>query len=392
MRKKVVHIITRLTLGGAQENTIYTFINHDRNKYDVFLIAGGDESYGGSDYLKQLKDKENLILIKELRNSINPIQDIKALFRIYSILKKNCIDIVHTHSSKAGVLGRIAAKAAEVPVIVHTVHGWSFNDFMCKAKYFTYTWIERFAARLCDRLIVVTNRDIDKGLSAGIGTRNRYITIRSGIDFNKFKAFDKRKAENLRAEFGNKKIIGTIGRLSEQKNVHDFIHIAERLLKHRSDIHFVVIGDGPLRGQLEELADSLGLKVNITFMGIRLDTSDIYRTLDILLMTSLWEGLPRVIPEAMYCGVPVVANSIDGVSEIVNDGINGFTTVPYDLKDACDKVERLLDDTKIREMIIKNAYNTIYPEYEAMHMVQQIERLYECILSEKKNLNMEWCS
>lgn len=379
-KKKVAHIITRLTLGGAQENTVFTFMNHNREKYDAYLIFGGDESYGGSIYKNNLNNNKNLILIKEMANSINPIKDLKAFIKIYGFLKKNRMDIVHTHSSKAGVIGRIAAKAAGVPAIVHTVHGWSFNKSMNIAKRQIYIWIERIAARFCDRLITVANKDIDKGLAAGIGYRNKYLTIRSGIDFSEFKNMDKEKAGRIRAGFGNKKIIGTIGRISKQKNLFDFVRIAKIFVSCREDVHFVIIGDGPQRKQLEEYSRSLGLCGHITFMGVRQDIIDLYGVIDVLLMTSLWEGLPRVIPEAMFCGVPVVANSVDGVPEIVKDGMNGFTTKPNDLEDVCRKLEKLLDDINLREAIIKNAYDTAYPEYGAHNMVRQIESLYDGII------------
>lgn len=380
---KVAHIITRLTLGGAQENTVFTFLNHNPDKYDAYLIAGSDQSFGGSIYFERLKNNKKLMVVKEMVNPINPVKDMIALFKLYIFLKRNGIDIVHTHSSKAGVLGRIAARAAGVPVIVHTVHGWSFNDGMGSIKRKVYEWIEQFAAKLCDRLIAVTERDIGKGLAAGIGNRHKYITIRSGIAFEKFKSFNNEKVCNMRAELGNKKIIGTIGRISEQKNLLDFVNIAEKLINKRKDLKFVILGDGPLRAQLQEFIDRKGLKNDIELLGVRSDINDLYYVLDILLMTSLWEGLPRVIPEAMFCGVPIVANSVDGVSEIIADGINGFTTLPHDLEDACGKIERLIDDAELRESVVKSAYNTAYPEYDAQLMVRKIEKLYEDILSEK---------
>jgi glycosyltransferase involved in cell wall biosynthesis len=140
------------------------------------------------------------------------------------------MDIVHTHSSKAGILGRIAAKLAGVPVIIHTVHGWSFHDKMSRFKKKLYVSLERLASGFCDRMIAVTNLDIEKGLAEGIGSRPKYVIIRSGIDFGKFQNYDREKVSQFKNIYNGKKIIGTVGRLSEQKNLLDFLRIAKMLI------------------------------------------------------------------------------------------------------------------------------------------------------------------
>lgn len=382
-KTRVVHIITKLTLGGAQENTIYTYFNHDRSKFEVFLLAGADDRYGGQWFTEKLEKDEHVCFIKGLSNSFNMIIDIKIILQIYFFLRINKIDVVHTHSSKAGVLGRIAAKAAGVPAIVHTVHGWSFHERMKKCRKKIYIYLERLAARLCDMLITVTVMDIEKGLKEHIGNRGKYMTIRSGIDFKRFDEYDRNKVKQMKSACGGKKIIGTVGRISEQKNLSDFIYISKKLMEKRDDLYFVIVGDGPDSNKISDLIKTYKLEQHIMLMGTRHDIQDFMHTFDVLVLTSLWEGLPRVIPEAMYCGVPVVANNVDGVAEIIENDVNGFSTVPYDLDGSCLSIERLIDDGECRDRIVKNAHLTICFEYDAQIMVNEIEQLYENILQRK---------
>lgn len=379
-KKKVVHIITKLTLGGAQENTIFSYYHHDKTRYEIYLLAGPDASFCSKTYLEKLKSEKNVIIIKNMYTSINPIKDLKALVEIYIFLKKKKIDIIHTHSSKAGVLGRIAGRLAGVSAIVHTVHGWSYHDRMAKIKKKIYVFIERICAKFTDKMITVTHLDVEKGLREKIGLRPQYITIRSGIDFNRFNNVNQHKIHEFKNYYKDKKIIGTISRLSEQKNIFDFIKIARLLTNERTDLHFMIIGDGILRKKIEAYIAKNNMNRYITLLGVRTDINDLLRTFDVFVLTSLWEGLPRVIPEAMYCKVPVVANQVDGIAEIIENGINGFTTKPHNVEDACNKIKLLLDNDEQREKIIENAAKTIYPKYSAYHMIQQIEKTYEEIL------------
>ncbi|MFA7572219.1 MAG: glycosyltransferase family 4 protein [Lutispora sp.] len=377
--RKVAHVITSLAIGGAQENTIFTYNHHNKEKFKVYLLSGRSNCFVCEDYINQLKNEENVCFIKTMQNPIHPIKDMIALIEIYKFFKKNKIDIVHTHSSKAGVLGRIAAKLAGVPIIVHTVHGWSFHDRMNIVNKYIYILIEKLCARFTNKIITVTNIDIEKGLAKKIGTKCLYTTIRSGIDFNKLNDAYIYKTNQLKDIYNGKIIIGTVARISKQKNLLDFIKVAEKMLEKRSDLQYVIIGDGPLRKQLENYINNRKLNDSITLLGQRIDVYNLIQEFDIFLLTSLWEGLPRVIPEAMYCKIPVIANKVDGVAEIIKDGFNGFTTKPHDIHDACSKIELLLNDEKLRERIVKNAFETIYPDFCAHNMVTQIENLYETL-------------
>lgn len=377
---KIAHILTRLTLGGVQENTLYCLNNHDRSKYETYLVTGTDNSFGGKEYLNSITEYTEICEISSLQNKIHPLSDLRAFIALCRFIKCKGVDIVHTHSSKAGILGRFAGRLMGTRIVVHTVHGWSFHEHMDPVHKKFYIVLERVAAFFCDRLITVTNQDIKKGLREGIAVLEKYATIRSGIDFTKFTAGDYCEEDRLPRILQGKKIIGTVGRLSEQKNPLDFLKIAKELLKKRQDVHFIVIGDGPLRNQAEDYIRANGLGKSVTLLGVRSDVFILLHRFDVFLLTSLWEGLPRVILEAMYCKVPVVANNVDGVAEIIKNGENGFSQQPFDLLSACNYIEQLLDNENLRKTITENAFNTVFPEYGAQYMVRKLEDLYESIM------------
>jgi glycosyltransferase involved in cell wall biosynthesis len=374
-RLKVLHIITRLTLGGAQETVLYYYDKIDRKKFDVFFMSGIETEFGQKDIIHKLSQDSKFAFAKYLSNNINPINDIKAIWEIFCFIKKNKIQIVHTHSAKAGFVGRTAAFIAGVPVILHTVHGWSFNPLMKPLIKSIYIFLEKIMARISKKLITVTSTDIDKGVGAGIGNFDKYIVIRSGIDFSKFDNTQINLIEDCRRDFFNRKIIGAVGRISPPKNYKDFVRIAKELCRRRDDLYFVIVGEGELRAELEEFIKEQEMTDKILLMGLRLDVNVLLRVFDVLLLTSLWEGLPRVLPEAMYCGVPIVSNAIDGVKEIISDEINGILIKPLDINGACDSIEKLLKDEDLRNRIIENGKESSL-EYSAQKMLHETQNLY----------------
>ena len=379
----VLHIITKLTMGGAQETVFYYYDNLDRSRFEVFLLAGKEREFQSKNLLEKLSKDIHFNTIENLQNKINIVQDLKTIFEIYRFLKKNPVDIVHTHSAKAGILGRIAAWLAGVKVIVHTVHGWSFHHKMWWIAKFIYILLEKLTAKVSDKLITVTKMDIEKGLRNGIGTSEKYITIRSGINFSIFDKPNWALIDKFKEKFKGKKIIGSIGRLSIQKNYSDYLKIVKKLCLQRIDLHFVIVGDGELRQQLEQEIKQLGISDNITLLGLCTDIEVVLRSFDIFLLTSLWEGLPRVLPEAMYCKTPVVAYGVDGILEIIDNDVNGFVIKPRDIDGACTYIKQIIDDTALRERIINNALNTV-EDYSAQKMLRETEELYTQLMKENQ--------
>jgi glycosyltransferase involved in cell wall biosynthesis len=371
--KKICVIITKLELGGAQKLALFTATHLDKNEFDVFMISG----VGGILDIEASKSLRLLQLPNFVRE-ISPLKDLKALIEIWKILKRESPAVVHTHSSKAGILGRIAAKLAGVKMIVHTVHGYSFNERQKPLKKYIYVFLEKFCALFCNKLICVAKEDVKKGLRYKIAKENKFIVIRAGIDVGYFKNFSPIK--NLRETFiknPDTKVISTIGPFKPQKNLLDFIRVAAIVLKEIPNTVFVIVGDGQMRDQIENLISQLNLKDKILLLGWRTDIAEILYASDIFLMTSLWEGLPCSIVEAMCCAKPVIANSVDGVKEIIKDTKTGFQINPYDINDSAKKTIFLLKNNSDLAKIAQAAKQSITDEFDLNFVVKQHEQLYK---------------
>lgn len=374
---KVCHIITKLELGGAQRNTLFTVQNLDRDKYDAFLIAGA-----GGILDSEAENNIKIYNVRSLIRRISPLSDFKALISVYRILKLEKPDVVHTHSSKAGIIGRIAAKLAGIKVIIHTIHGFGFNDTQPFYIKYLYIYLEKFCALFTDMLVAVAKEDIAKGLSKGIGKPRKYALIRSGIDTKYYKNFtpdpEFRKSLGLEPEITG---VLSIGPFKHQKNLKDYILAADIVCKETDKALFFIAGDGNQRKELEDLILSLGLQNKVILLGWRKDVAELLYASDIFVLTSLWEGLPRAAVEAMCCSKPVVANAVDGVKELVTDGKNGFKTKPYDYKDTAAKILYLINNKEERILMGKSAKESIGEEFDIYHMVKQQEELYDSLLS-----------
>ena len=320
--------------------------------------------------------------LTQIIQDINPVSNSLALFRLRSYFKKNKFDIVHTHSSAAGILGRIAARLAGVPVIIHTVHGWGLQEGMNFFKKQLYIFLERLCGKFTDKLVVVSKVDIEKGLEYKIGNRSKYAVIYSGIDIKKFsKTADTGKK---RKELGLKEtlpVVGMIGRLDVQKNPLDFVRAAAEIQKQFRNVQFVIVGDGPLRKQAEELVKELKIQ-NFRLLGFRDDVDEIIHTFDISVMTSLWEGLPRVFPESMAAKKPIVATNVDGAKEAIVEGVNGFRVETHRPEKVAEKVLYLLKNPRIAREMGEKGYAMV-EKFSLSKMLQDIEDLYEKLIKYK---------
>jgi glycosyltransferase involved in cell wall biosynthesis len=292
--------------------------------------------------------------------------------------------IIHTHSSKAGILGRWAARLAGIPIIVHTVHGWGHHDRQHPLMRNTYILLERLTQRFTDRLTVDSPRNAERGLTDGIATSEKYITIRCGIELERFWE-PIRPREVMRAELSipsGAPVVGTVTRLSPQKAPLDFVEAAAQVAAARPDVHFVAVGGGPLRARVEARIAALSLADRFHLTGLRRDVSDLMHSFDIFALSSLWEGLPRVLPQAMAAGLAIVATAVDGNAEAVEDGVNGLLTPPGDPQAMADALLRLLDDPAlVRRM--GAAGRARVEEFGARKMVEDIAALYETLLTER---------
>ncbi len=379
---RVLHIITRMIIGGAQENTMYTAAMLDKSIFQVDVICGPQTGSEGSLIEETQHRGVNLFILPELVREVNPIQDTLALVKLFSIIRHGKYDIVHTHSSKAGILGRLAAKMAGTPIILHTVHGWSFHNYMAPLKRKIYIFLERWVSRYSQKLIVVSENDIMKGLREKIGKPTQYQLIRSAIPLDEYQPNHKWK-EIMRNDLGipqDAPVIGAINRLSPQKNPLEWAKIAALISHQIPDAYFVIVGDGPLHKEMINSLQKEGLLPKTIITGLRRDVGKILNGMDLILLTSLWEGLPRVIPEAMSVGIPVVAYAVDGIKEIIQHQNNGLLCEPHNLQQAANYCIELIRNSQLHSALVLGGRQTALEQFDINHMIQDLEQLYlECM-------------
>jgi len=374
MPVKVAHIITQLELGGAQLNTLYTVSHLDPKRFQPILIAGEGgildpqaRAWGGT-----------LYYVKNLSRPIHPLRDFRAFMELHRILRKEKPHIIHTHSSKAGILGRWAAWLAGVPVRIHTYHGFGFhplqNRFHC-TLLMTAEWLTSW---ITTRVIFVSqaNQETAGRLFFRIGGKSSL--IRSGIPLQHYPArLESPEKKRLSLGIGpNRHLITSIGNLKPQKNPKDFILLAKMVYEKVPEARFFFIGDGESRGEAEDMVLRYGLHEKCFFPGWRQDVAEILTASDLFVLTSLWEGLPRSLVEAMATGLPVAAYSVDGIRDVVRNGINGYLAYPRDVGGLAEKVIQLLRDPPLRLRMGEAAKKSVGQEFDIDHMVQLQEKLY----------------
>ncbi len=379
-RIKVVHIITRLELGGAQQNTLHTVENIDPARFEGVLLAGGGGVLSTTPHGKAYR----FVRVPGLVRSLRPWDDLRALVHLWVLLRREKPDIVHTHSSKAGVLGRLAAFAARVPVVVHTFHGFGFHPEQPAWVRGFYVALERGMARLSTVLIAVSRANRDEALALGIGRAGQYRLIRSGVDLAVYTALARRRESP--AGLGvlpHEKLIVTIGPFKPQKNLHDFLRAAAIVAGRAPEARFLIVGDGAGRARLEARVESAELTGRVILAGWRRDIPAILARADIFCMTSLWEGLPRALVESMAAGLPCVVNAVDGCRDLIQDGVNGFLTPPKHPMATADRLLRLLTDPGMAARVGARARASVGDEFNIHTMVRQQEALYAWLASDE---------
>ena len=378
-RTRLLYVITKLELGGAQKQLLSLIDILDKERFDIFLFTGWDGALL-EDALRINGIRINRSLL--LDRPINPLRDFLAFIEIYLFIKRNRIQIVHTHSSKAGIIGRLAAGLAKVKIIVHTVHGWSFNDYQSKIKRKFFIWLEKLSANFTDKIIVVSNCDRNKGLKNCIGKPEKYQIIRYGIDYEEFGIKD----NLIRKELGIDKddlLVGMVSCFKPQKSPQDFIKLA--FLVHQSipKVKFLLVGDGALRVSIEKSIRRLNLKQVIILTGWRRDIFRILSSLDVFVLTSLWEGLPISALEAMAASVPVVVTDTGGISEVIRDGETGFLVSPHDSENLLQKLLILLKDKELRVRMGEKAKESLNSNFRIRNTAANTQDIYKDLIQSK---------
>lgn len=381
-KKNVLQLITKLEIGGAQKHTIHTVEKLDKTKFNVFLVSSKDGPL--NDYVRILHDV-TFIELSELRREISLFNDIKVIFKLVKILKECKIDIIHTNSSKAGIVGRIAAKIARIPVIIHTIHGFGFHDYQPRILKQFYVTLERFTSQYTDQLIAVSSFTIKKGLAYKIGTEDKYITIHSGIVIEAFSNV-KVQRESLKESLGirdDETVIGCVGNFKPQKNPLDFVKMANIVVEEFPKTKYLLIGDGELRKEIQELIEEYQLQEYVILTGWRDDIPELMTIIDILVLPSLWEGLPQVFPQAMASGKPIVAINVDGAPEAIEHEVTGYLVNPNDYKKLAFYVQKLVGNPDLAKQMGMKGKDKVYPAFCVNKMVADISILYDEMIKKK---------
>jgi glycosyltransferase involved in cell wall biosynthesis len=329
---RIVHVITRLILGGAQENTLLTCLEQARLGHDVTLLAGPPLGPEGSLMELAMSMPFRTVLVPPLRRALRPWSDLEAYVDLGKHFRDLRPDVVHTHSSKAGILGRLAARRAGVPCVVHTIHGLAFDAYKNPVANALYRAVERSAGRRSDRLIAVCRDMADRAAVAGLAPRDRIAVVYSGMDVDRLRAGRERRDEvRRRWQVGPADVVLLkIARLFHMKG-HEFVlpAFADVLARCPAAV-LVLAGDGFLRPRLEAEVRRLGIQPRVRFLGL-VPPDAIPAALwaaDVVVHAGLREGLARVLPEAGFCRRPVVAYDVGGAREVVLAGGNGFLLEP----------------------------------------------------------------
>jgi glycosyltransferase involved in cell wall biosynthesis len=386
---RILQVITSLTTGGAQEHMIYLCDLLDKKRFCVTILSGTQTTSDADCVEEVIKKNINLTLAPQLSREINPIRDLVALFKMMTYIRKERFDVVHTNSSKAGILGRLAARWAGVPVIVHTAHGWAHHNFMNKWRRKFYIMLERIAEKFTDKIVAVSELSVKKALNDKIGQQGKYCIIRSGIDIEKFTRYgiDVDKEKRKWKIDPSDKVVGTVTRLFDQKSPGDFIRMANEILKSNGRVSFLLVGDGPLKKEMEVMMAEYKLSKKVILTGFRSDIPELLSIVDVFVLTSLWEGLPRVLPQAMAMGIPIVATCVDGIPEAVKHGQNGFLVPPKDFHALAQRTLQLIENPSLAKRMGEAGKQMVSPKFCVKEMVKKTEKLYEYLFNLKSPTN-----
>ena len=374
---KLLHVITHLPIGGAQDNTLYTVELLNKDKYDISLSCNlNGELVSRAKKVKHLK----LYDVPNLRREVSIINDIRAFLYLYKLIKKENYTIIHTHSSKAGFLGRIAAMLNKTPIVIHTIHGFAFHDYMNSFKKNIFIYLEKLSAKWTHGLVTVSNLNKKKVVDLGIAPIEKLKNIYSGIDLT---LFINEKNDQFRKELNldsNHLLLGSVGRLSNQKDPITMIEAFCIVIKRFPNAHLTLVGDGELRDEILIKIDQLQLNGRVHLTGNKNDPWKIYHSLDLFIMSSIYEGLGRSITEALSCGVPVVCTSVEGVPEIVRDNKTGILVPPKDPGALATGIIKSLNDMDNARKMAEEGRKFVNENFDVKKMVDDIDTLYDTLL------------
>ncbi len=384
---KILHIITRLILGGAQENTILSCLGQAANRHDVTLAHGPIFGPEGSILNHFNTSTIKLIELPAMVRQLSPITDIKCYHQCRRLIRQIKPDIVHTHSSKAGIIARFAAHKENVPAIVHTIHGLPFHPYQSALKNRIYITAERAAAKRCHKIVTVADAMTAQALAQNIGQPSQYQTIYSGMDIEPYliahttRAATRRKLNLTDTDI----VVGTVARLAELKGHDDLLDALPPLINTNPNIKLLWVGDGYWRKRLEKRIKQLNLTKNIILTGLVPPTQipSLIAAMDILVHPSYREGLPRTLPQALLTAVPVIAYDVDGAPEVCINNKTGLLVPPSDIPALTAAIQTLASNPTLRHSLAQAGQSLCTKNFSTQTMVNALETLYNNLLHTK---------
>jgi len=379
---RIAHVITRLILGGAQENTVLSCedLVHIYGD-DVLLVTGPPLGPEGSLLDRARAGGVPLEVVPQLQRPIHPWRDLRSYRRIKQILRDFQPDVVHTHSGKAGILGRMAASRLGVPAIVHGVHGAPFHPYQGRGARWFFRACERWAASQCHAFVSVADAMTDLMVAAGVAPREKFTTIYSGMEVEPFLESG-RQRDRARRELGyepGQVVVGKVARLFHLKGHIYLLQAARQIVDAEPNVRFLLVGDGVLVGRLRRQIAKLGLEDHFQLTGLvppeRIP--ELIAAMDIVVHASLREGLARVLPQALIAGKPVVSYDVDGAREVVIPEETGYLVPPKSVSGIAEAVVRLAGDPALRDRLGAEGRHRFTETFRHQRMTAQLRALYE---------------
>jgi len=363
-KKAVIAYLVRPAEGGIKSHLLTLLSGLDRTRFEPIVICPPDSSLR-----RDVEQAECKVIPLELVGELNPIKDLKAVLSLRRILRRVKPDILHIHSTKAGLVGRLAAASLGRPRIVLTMHSFVFDERVGRLKRTMAAWVERRLSRLTDQIIAVSGALRDELVSRMGLSADKIAVIPNGIAFRE-----------IRKSGGDGPRVGTVSRLAPQKGVDNFIRAAALVRKRFPSAGFFIIGDGPFREALEALADELGIRESVEFMGFQPDALPIVATFDVFVLASKWEAFGLTLVEALSQEVPVVAFRVGGIPEIVDGSTTGLLAEPGNVEDLADKVCRLLADRELAARIAREGCKSVRSRFSSDRMVAETQDVYASLV------------
>jgi glycosyltransferase involved in cell wall biosynthesis len=384
---RIARVIARLNVGGPAQHVILLTAGLDRTRFHTTLVTG-IVGRGEGDLLPAARARGiEPIVVRQLGSAIRPMHDLAALGKLVRLFRQLQPDIVHTHTAKAGAVGRLAARLTRVPRCVHTFHGHVLEGYFSPATTRLFLRIERALAEHTDRIITVSPRLRHALLAMGVGRPEQVEVIPLGLDLDRFVRASRGQTDlrgALQIPVGAP-LLGIVGRLVPIKD-HPTLFRALNLFPDASQAaHLVVVGDGERREALQQLAHALGLAGRIHFLGWRHDLEAVLGDLDVVICCSQNEGTPVSLIEAMAAGVPVVSTDVGGVSDVVSHGETGWLVPAGDPAALAQGIERLLKDPELRRRLAAAARPVVLERHDVKGLIHRIDSLYVDVLAGKRN-------